>query len=154
MLQTTFFITLYKIIKHSIMWEGPYLYTKFWNIATVTLCYKGLWSVLAYCCQFLEQPNCYLFDNKILLSSWKQQVPCYCSISLLMHSCVSCIEAVLNCLLVVIFWLILSLVITFKIRYNKVSDQLLMIIQLLSALLPLLQNKSLERAKNIMEFDT
>jgi len=54
----------------------------------------------------------------------------------------------------VIFWLILSLVITFKIRYNKVSDQLLMIIQLLSALLPLLQNKSLERAKNIMEFDT
>jgi len=53
----------------------------------------------------------------------------------------------------VIFWLILSLVITFKIRYNKVSDQLL-IIQLLSALLPLLQNKLLERAKNIMEFDT
>ena len=128
MLQITFFtISLYKIMIHSIMREGPYLYTKFLNTATVTLCYNGLRSVRgqkkkknhhAYWCQFLEQPNCYLFNNTILLSSWKSQVPCYCNISILMHSRISYVEAIINYLLVVIFWLILSLIITFKITYQ------------------------------------
>ena len=64
------------------------------------------------------------------------------------------LPSVINYLLVVIFWLILSLGITFKIRHIKLSDLLSTIIKLLSVLLALVQNKSLERAKKIMEFDT
>jgi len=71
-----------------------------------------------------------------------------------MYSRIRNVEAIINYLLVVIFGLILSLIITFKIRHIKLSGQMQTIIKLLSVFLALVQNKSLERAKKIMEFDT
>lgn len=47
------------------MREGPYLYTEFWNIATITLCYNGLWSVLYKNHQ--NMPTVASFQNSLIV---------------------------------------------------------------------------------------